>query len=306
MNESNLETGILELQQAEGIIPIENQVLNRDLPASQQYNCLTEAEERQADEHIAAWEKHNAPWTLGSYLKSLRQSIQTSSASDYSSTSSSTQTDGHYGQYSDSGSRVIAAGTGQMPASNGKQRKVPKFIPTSPAKHHAANSHPERIGTGATYKLPTGEVVTEQQEARRLHFVGFPPITQPLPKEIEDEDIIKHWPNHLWGPLLLRVAEKWKPIEISQTTPVDLGNNAIAKRLAAARIQGGEELPKTRLRKRKPPARERKFLDEQEVSPQPETELEDSQALRMDKNREMYSENLRQSERLRKRRKSAK
>ena len=305
MNESISETGS-PISQAEGVILIENQVFNRDLPASQQYMYLSKAEERQADEHIAAWEQHNAPWTLGSYLDSLRQSPETPLAFDHSFTSSSFEPDGPYGQQSDRESRLIAAGPGQMPALTANQRKVPISILTRPTEHQAADSHPAHIGTGATFKLPTGEVISEQQKARRSHFVGFPPITQPLPEDIEDEDIIKHWPNHLWGPLRLGIAEKWKPLEISHMMPVDLRRNAISKRIAAARIQGGEELPKTKWQKRKPFAGERQPLDEHEVNSHPETELEDRQATRMDDARAIGLEDVRQSGRLRKRRKSDK
>ena len=59
---------------------------------------------------------------------------------------------------------------------------------------------PTRLKHRATpkIKLPTGETITEHQESRRVHHAGFPPITQALPKDIQQEDIIKHWPNHLW------------------------------------------------------------------------------------------------------------
>ena len=303
MNESISETGS-PVSQAKGVTLIENQVFNRDLPASQRYMYLSQAEERQADEHIAAWEQHNAPWTLGSYLDSLRQSPETPLAFDHSFTSSSIEPDGPYGQQSDLESRLIATGPGQIPALTADQRKVPISILTGPTEYQAADSHPARIRTGPTFKLPTGEVISEQQKARRFHFVGFPPITQPLPEDIEDEAIIRHWPNHLWGPLLLGIAEKWKPLEISHMTPVNLRRNAISKRIAAARIQGGEEFPKTRWQKRKPFAREGQPLDEHEVNSHPETELEDRQATRMDDARAIGLEDVHQSDRLRKRRKS--
>ena len=304
MNESISETDSLVSKQADGVIPIEPQVFNGDLPASQQYHHLSRAEERQADEHIAAWEQHNVPWTLGFYLDSLQRSPQTPLAFDYSFTSSSVKPDGHYGQMSDHETRLIAAGTGQMPDMNAKQKKVPKSILAGPAKRQAANRHPAHIETVAAYTLPTGEVIGEQQKARRFHFVDFPPITQPLPEDVQDEDIIKHWPNHLWGPLLLRLAEKWKPTEISHMMPVNLKANAICKRLEAARIQRGEEVPKTRWQEWKPFAREGKPLNEHKVVSQPETEVEDSHAFRMDNAGAIESEDIRQSDRHLKRRKS--
>ena len=61
MNRSISGTESLKSKQADGVIPIEPQVFNGDLPANQQYNYLSQAEERQADEHIAAWEQYNMP-----------------------------------------------------------------------------------------------------------------------------------------------------------------------------------------------------------------------------------------------------
>ena len=386
MNELILEAGNL-VSQAEAVIPADPQLSNSDLPTGQQYYCLSQAEERQADEWIAAWEQYNAPWTLSFFLECLRGEPQTLPAFDYSFTSSSIESDGHYGQQSDRErepqtlpafdysftsssiepdghygqppareSHLMAALTDQMPVLNANQRKVPISTPTEPAKHHArhqakhharhhakhqakhnakhqaANSHPAHIETWATYALPTGEVIPEQQKQRRIHFAGFPPITQPLPEDVQDEDIIRHWPNHLWGPLLLGIAEKWKLSEISHMTPVDLGSNAISKRIKAARIQVGEVIPQCECRKRKRLTREGRTLDEHQVVPQPgiessisynphsasplgysrskwvaeaicekayvRTPLEDSQTFRMNNNREMGSEDLRQSLRM--------
>ena len=302
MKESVLETDSLTSKQADGIIPGEPQVFNGDLPASQQYNVLSQAEERQADEHIAAWEQHNVPWTLGAYLESLKQSPQTPLVFEYSSSSS--KHDRHHGQPPDRESYLIAAQTSQMPAIDAVQKKVPISSLAEPGQRQAANRHPVQIDTVAAYTLPKGEVIREYQNSRRFHFVDYPPITQPLPEGIEDEDIIKHWPNHLWGPLLLRISENWKPQQISHMMPVDLRANAISRRIAAAMSRGGEELPRTRWRKRKPSNREGTPLDDHQVVSQPETQLEDSQAFRINNAREMELEDLRQSDRLQKRRKS--
>ena len=304
MNESISETDNLVSKQADGVIPVEPQVFNGDLPASQQHTYLSRAEERQADKYIAAWEQHNVPWTLGSYLDSLHRSPQTPLSFDYSFTSSSVKSDEHYGQQSDYESRLIAPGTGQMADMITNQRKVPKSILAGPGRRQAGNHRSAQINKVAAYTLPTGEVIGPQQKAGRFHFVDFPPMTQPLPEDVEDEDIIKHWPNHLWGPLLLRLAEKWKPTEISYMTPINLTAIAISKRLEAARIQRGKKLPKTGSRKRKPRARKRAPLDEHQVVSQPETELEGSQAFRINNARAMELEDVRQSDWHRKRRKS--
>ena len=317
------------LNQAGGVIPADPQLSNSDLPTGWQYYCLNQAEERQADEWIAAWEQYNAPWTLSSYLETLRRSPQTSLAQAHSIASSpviSSGPNGHNGQSPDRlidagtsriphvnanqrkaprSDRLIDAGTSQMSSLDVKQEKVPKSSLAGPGKRQPANSHPAHIGTGATYKLPTGEVISEQQKARRLHFAGFPPITKPLPEAIEDENIIKHWPNHLWGPLLLGIAEKWKPIEIAHMTSVDIGSNAISKRVKAAKIQAGGGIPQTGGQKRKRFAGEKIPLDVHEAFSQPETEREDSQAFRLNNDREVDAVDLHQGDRLRKRRKSA-
>ena len=304
MNRSISETESLRSKQADGVIPIEPQVFNGDLPADQQCNYLSQAEERQADEHIAAWEQYNMPWTLGFYLDSLRRSPQILLEFDDPFPSSSLNPDRYHGQPPDRDGRLFVAETGQMPAINKNQKKVPKYSLAGPGKCQAGKRRPAQIDEVAAYTLPTGEVISGQQKARRGHFVGFPPITQPLPEDIEDEDIIKHWPNHLWGPLLLRIAEKWKQQEIAHMTPVDLKANAISKRLAAARIQGGEEPPTTRWRKRKSFAEEGKPLDEHQVVPQAETVSEDSKAFRLNNARAVELEDVRQSDRRQKRRKS--
>ena len=86
-------------------------------------------------------------------------------------------------------------------------------------------------------------------------------------------------------------------------TSVDLGSNAISKRIKAAKIQGRKELPKTRGQKRKRFAGEKIPLDVHEAFTQPETALEDSQAFRRNNARAMGLEDVRQSDRLQKRRK---
>ena len=45
--------------------------------------------------------------------------------------------------------------------------------------------------------LPTGEIISEHQQLRRIQIPGFPVTTEHLPAGILTEDIIKQWPNHL-------------------------------------------------------------------------------------------------------------
>ncbi|KAK3176482.1 hypothetical protein OEA41_007805 [Lepraria neglecta] len=131
---------------------------------------------------------------------------------------------------------------------------------------------PTRLKHRATpkIKLPTGETITEHQKSRRVHHAGFPPITQASPKDIQQEDIIKHWPNHLWGPLLLQIAALWTPKEISKMTPIKFGPNSVVKRVKAARNQEGQDSVRANKRKRQPASKDAESSDELQRLPQPE------------------------------------
>lgn len=72
----------------------------------------------------------------------------------------------------------------------------------------------------------------------RKMITGFPPCSETLPEGIEKEDIIKNYPNHLHGEVLLQIAEFWTPKEISTTSGLaELKPNTITKRIRAARAQ---------------------------------------------------------------------
>ena len=67
---------------------------------------------------------------------------------------------------------------------------------------------------------------------------GFPHWSEKIPGGVEQEDIIKHYPNHLRGELLLQIATFWTPKEISMTSGLPgLKPNTIAKRIKAAKVQ---------------------------------------------------------------------
>lgn len=69
-------------------------------------------------------------------------------------------------------------------------------------------------------------------------IAGFPHWSAKIPVGIEQEDIIKNYPNHLRGELLLQIATFWTPKEISSTSGVPgLRPNTITKRIKAARAQ---------------------------------------------------------------------
>ncbi len=42
-------------------------------------------------------------------------------------------------------------------------------------------------------------------EKRKDYFLNHPASTESLPSGISDEDIVRYYPNHLFGPLILRI-----------------------------------------------------------------------------------------------------
>lgn len=65
---------------------------------------------------------------------------------------------------------------------------------------------------------------------------GFPHWAKALPKDLQDEDIIKKYPNHLRGEILLEIASRWTLKEISKTSGrPELSIMNLAKRIKAAR-----------------------------------------------------------------------
>ncbi len=105
--------------------------------------------------------------------------------------------------------------------------------------------------------LPTDKSTNVVQNSKRVHFDGFPAVTTPLPADIQDEEIIKHWPNHLWGSLLLRITANFSPKEIGALNGAKLKPNTIAKRIVAAKKQAGIETQIARAPKKQGPKRKR-------------------------------------------------
>lgn len=61
-------------------------------------------------------------------------------------------------------------------------------------------------------------------------------MSEPLPARLLHEDIIKRYPNHLRGELLLDIAENWTPKQIVETCgQPQLKSNTIVKRIHAAK-----------------------------------------------------------------------
>ena len=101
------------------------------------------------------------------------------------------------------------------------------------------------FSAATTATLSTEESITVLRTSKRAHFDGFPDIRQPLPAGIQDEEIIRNWPNHLWGPLLLRIAAHWSPKEIGAMNAAKIKPNTFGKRMKYARKRIGAEMKET-------------------------------------------------------------
>ena len=124
---------------------------------------------------------------------------------------------------------------------------VPLFVPLGPNNRffHVQAAVP-RVGpakdpddTAIMVSLATGETISALQASKRPHVVGFPRITEPLPEGIDNGEVIRSFPNHLWGPLLIQISETWRPKEIEAANTADLKANTIIKRLTGARKAAG-------------------------------------------------------------------
>ena len=70
----------------------------------------------------------------------------------------------------------------------------------------------------------------------RAQLLGFLSMSELLPVGLLHEEIIKHYPNHLRGELLLDIAENWTPKQIVETCgEPQLKANTIVKRIHAAK-----------------------------------------------------------------------
>lgn len=93
----------------------------------------------------------------------------------------------------------------------------------------------------ALITLCTGETLRLGEIARRARDPGFPAISVPIPADIVTEDIIREYPNHLWGSILLRVADFFGTKEIAEilrsvsTTGASIGADALKSRIRKAR-----------------------------------------------------------------------
>ena len=73
----------------------------------------------------------------------------------------------------------------------------------------------------------------------RGFITGYPPADFPMPEGLDRETIIKHYPNHLVGDVLLKIADFLSPAEIAECfgDKERMKRNTLAKRIAATRAK---------------------------------------------------------------------
>ena len=73
----------------------------------------------------------------------------------------------------------------------------------------------------------------------RGFITGYPPVDFPMPEGLERETIIKHYPNHLVGDVLLNIADFLSPAEIAKCfgDKERMKRNTLAKRIAATKAK---------------------------------------------------------------------
>ena len=127
---------------------------------------------------------------------------------------------------------------------NSNQRCPSPRKETQQPQHARPVKRSRKGDTAIMVTLSTGETMKAQQVSNRVKFDNFPAITDPLPADIQDEEVITDWPNHLWGPLLLRIAAKYSPKEIIDLLKIKMQPNTMIKRIIAAKKHAGIEVKK--------------------------------------------------------------
>ena len=114
----------------------------------------------------------------------------------------------------------------------------------------------------------------------RAHLSGFPSMSEPLPAGLQHEDIIKRYPNHLRGDLLLDISENWTPKQMVEACgQPQLKSNTIVKRIHAAKI-ARDGFRESRKPKNARPSSTASPTDIDDHSPTIQTESPESEASR--------------------------
>ena len=96
----------------------------------------------------------------------------------------------------------------------------------------------------------------------RGHIAGYPRREDRMPPNLSSEDVIKYYPNHLQGDVLLEIAEHWAPTEIERFfgKPDVLKSNTLVKRINAEKMKRGLLPPRPPVQ-RAPRARRGEYLE---------------------------------------------
>lgn len=87
-----------------------------------------------------------------------------------------------------------------------------------------------------TASQPSEKKKTKKTFPNIKQIPGFPHWAKTLPKDLQHEDIITKYPNHLRGEILLEIASRWTLKEISKMSGrPELTTMSLAKRMKAAR-----------------------------------------------------------------------
>ena len=101
------------------------------------------------------------------------------------------------------------------------------------------NSHGDDGVKNAVTMIPSSsdEYQLFRGQGLKIYMKGFPPASGILSKGLLQEEIIKHYPDHLHGKLLLDISTTWQPKEISELSSIKA--NTLVKRIRAARVKYG-------------------------------------------------------------------
>lgn len=117
------------------------------------------------------------------------------------------------------------------------QTLVPHQTSRDQVKGHVTAKEVENTGNQPSEKKRTIKRALAREHGRSIRLIpGFDHWSKALPKDLQHEDIIKKYPNHLRGELLLEIAATWTPKEISKTCGrPELTSNTLVKRIIAAK-----------------------------------------------------------------------
>jgi hypothetical protein len=112
---------------------------------------------------------------------------------------------------------------------------IPSNLLTPPSQARSPSSSPSPPPAKKAFKY--GRPIPKlRRGATSHHIAGFASELSPLPPNLNHEEIIKRYPNHLRGQLLFVIAEHWSAREIADTCPAkEINAMMMGKRIEYAR-----------------------------------------------------------------------